>query len=262
MISRSTAFRYSFVTIILPTAGIVWVWTRVVSKRMTSVVHFRHGTDTITTPNPANRYLKIADGKPVGCKAAVLQQHILSGYGLGYSARVYGANSEHTFWSSCRASGQHCHESSAGESSFGESENYDRSIRGACRDYSVATQNPKPTSLVFTTIDPLGNEVKLYTATWNDHIVIGHVEMVGLDGLVRQAVEEPDQIRQSTIHPTAYRFEFTNSSTQIGVIITYGGPVLSGAEMGKVTTAYPINPRYTSNVGTIIWNNPKKKVGP
>jgi hypothetical protein len=126
----------------------------------------------------------------------------------------------------------------------------------------VAAKKPNPTSLVFNTLDPLGNDVTLYTETWNDHITVGHVEMVGLDALVRQAIEDPFQIRQSIIHPTAYRFEFTDSSTTIGVIVTYTGPILSGVETGRVTTAYPIQPaKYTSNVGTIIWNKPKKSGG-
>jgi hypothetical protein len=101
------------------------------------------------------------------------------------------------------------------------------------------------------------------TETWNQHITVGHVEMVGLDALVRLAIEDPYQIRQSTLHPTAYRFEFTDSSTMVGVIVTYTGPILSGSETGKVTTAYPIQPTmYKSNVGAIVWTKPKTKDTP
>jgi hypothetical protein len=126
----------------------------------------------------------------------------------------------------------------------------------------VAPKKSNPASLIFTTLDPLGQEVTLYTGTWNDHIVVGHVEMVGLDSLVRQAIEDPYQIRQSTLHPTAYRFEFTDLSMTIGVIVTYAGPILSASQTGMINTAYPIQPaKYASQVGAVIWNNPKKKKG-
>ena len=117
----------------------------------------------------------------------------------------------------------------------------------------MASKKSNPTSLIFTTLDPFGHE---------DHIVVGHVEMVGLDVLVRQAIEDPYQIRQSTLHPTAYRFEFTDPSTTIGVIVTYTGPIMSEVETGMVNTAYPIQPaKYTSQVGSVIWTSPKKKGG-
>ena len=130
----------------------------------------------------------------------------------------------------------------------------------------MAAKKSKPSSLIFATIDPIGNEVTLYTTTWNEHIVVGHVEMVGLDALVRQAIENPFQITQSTIDPNAYRFEFIDPAMSVGVIVTYTGPISSGSETGRVATAYPIQPaKYKSNVGPVIWTNPnntKKKGTP
>jgi hypothetical protein len=228
------------------------------------VVDFWHGKSTCSASSTANRPFKTKGRKSAQYNAAVLKQQLRSVYGLGYTSCIHGTYTSATFWFTSRATWQHCDDPHASQSSYNGFADHGNAIRSTSRDNSVAAKKSKPGSLIFATIDPIGNDVTLYTSTWNDHIVVGHSEMVGLDALVRQAIEDPFQITQSTINPDAYRFEFTDASTTVGVIVTYTGPILSGSETGTVVTAYPIQPtKYKSNVGPVVWTkNPKKKGTP
>lgn len=258
MTTGATSFRYSFVTGGLAFLWVVWAQTWTVPNEMMSVVHFGHGTHTNSTA--AIRHLKTGGRESPQHNAAIRELFLCCGYGLGRSTCVYGGHTTGTFWCTGPTTRQYRYDTDTGQGFGSGSKEHDRSIRSTSRGNSVAAKKSNPASLIFTTLDPLGNDVTLYTETWNAHIVIGHIEMVGLDALVRQAIEDPYQIRQSTLHPTAYRFEFTDASTTVGVIVTYTGPILSGAETGMVNTAYPIQPaKYTSNVDVVVWDNPKNK---
>jgi hypothetical protein len=262
-INLSTSFRYSFVM----TRGVCIAakmnWMTVFPNPVKLVVNFWHGTSTSSARPPTARHVETKSGKSTQRNATVFKLVLCGSYGLGYTARVFRNHTASACRYTCRTTWQHRNDSHSSQSSHNSFTDLGIAIRSTSWDNSVAAKTPKPASLIFATIDPLGNDVTLYTDTWNQHITVGHVEMVGLDALVRQAVEDPYQIRQSTIDPTAYRFEFTDASTTVGVIVMYTGPILPGSETGKVVTAYPIQPtKYKSNVGPVVWTNPKKKGTP
>jgi hypothetical protein len=200
MIVTTTSFRHTFVTNQDSVLSVAWTQVGAISKVMVSVVHFPYGRHINSFKYSAIRYIETTGRKSSKRDAAVCEFFLCCGHGLGYTSCIFGSHTTYALWGTGRTAGQYRNDADSSQSFSGRSNNLDRAIRSTSWGNPVATKKPNPASLIFSTLDPICNDVTLYTETWNEHIVIGHVEMVGLDALVRQAVEDPYQIRQSTIN--------------------------------------------------------------
>lgn len=118
--------------------------------------------------------------------------------------------------------------------------------------------------------DLWGNPVQCTDDRWNTHIldpIEGHPEMKGREGDVAKAIRDPDVVRPSTKTGKAYAFESVSTSETIRVIVYYDDPRMlqTGRTYGTVSTAYPDDPAYISQVGAPIYrktaSQPKKKTG-
>jgi hypothetical protein len=124
----------------------------------------------------------------------------------------------------------------------------------------------KPKKHVIDTTDLYGNTVQCTSNQWTGHIIEpldGHPEMAGREHDVKKAIEDPEFIRPSTKTGVAFAFERVTSSETIRVIVYYEDPAMitAGATSGKVATAYPDDPAYSSQVGFPIYTKPGSKKG-
>jgi hypothetical protein len=114
-------------------------------------------------------------------------------------------------------------------------------------------------TLVFSTTDFYGNLVTLSGDTWNTHIVVDHPDMAGCENLVQETVQDPHEIRVSTLSDTGVVFV---SSSGVGprpegirVLVDYADAFYEkGASSGRIVTAYPIDiVKYSRpNIGRLI----------
>jgi hypothetical protein len=122
----------------------------------------------------------------------------------------------------------------------------------------------KKPSVIFSTTDAWGNLVHLKEETWVNHVIVEHADMTGYEVLVRQLIEDPELIRESTAY--AHGAGFISSAgvgprpEGIRAIVSYNNASYEkGASTGYIATAYPIDIiRYSSpQLGRIIYKKPK-----
>jgi hypothetical protein len=104
----------------------------------------------------------------------------------------------------------------------------------------------KPASFIFSTTDFFGNLVNLTQGTWDSHITVEHPQMVGYHGIVQDVIEDPEEIRPSTLSDTGIAFISAPGigprAEGIRVLVNYGDTQYEkGSSTGNVMTAYPID---------------------
>jgi hypothetical protein len=104
----------------------------------------------------------------------------------------------------------------------------------------------KAKDLLWSTSDYYGNQITLGAETWDTHVLMGHPEMSAYGPLVKQTVEQPYEIRESTQSATALAFASapgTGPSPEgIRVLVNYADMYFAkGATSGAVMTAYPVD---------------------
>jgi len=108
--------------------------------------------------------------------------------------------------------------------------------------------------IVFATSDMHGNPVHMSEKTWG-HIEKRHPEMAGFQEAVKDAVNDPDGSRDSTLSASCQFYEaFGTGPTSTGVRVLVGYDDISyeaGTTRGWVVTAYPPDPLIPSNVGPL-----------
>ena len=127
----------------------------------------------------------------------------------------------------------------------------------------MAAKSTKKSKHQLNTVDLYGNAVHCTAERWTTHIIEpldGHPEMTGREADVAQAIADPDKVRPSTLTGKARAFELVTAADTVRVIVTYQDPTTidTGRTYGWVTTAYPEDPSYPSNVGAPIYVKPKK----
>jgi len=115
-----------------------------------------------------------------------------------------------------------------------------------------------------STPDVWGNFVRCSIDHWEEHIVDpldGHPELTGREKEVEQAILDPDLIRPSTATGRAFAFERRGTADEIRVVVSYQEPDLirQGGTSGWVSTAYPIDYAYSSQVGVPIYRKSATK---
>jgi hypothetical protein len=103
----------------------------------------------------------------------------------------------------------------------------------------------KKDKLLFTTLDPLGREVKLYRGTWYGHILLGHPAMYGQIGKVKITIETPELITERIAQNTLVYSSPTLAGEYCNVYVYTDTP-----ESGFVRTAFIGR---IAGGGTIIW---------
>lgn len=104
--------------------------------------------------------------------------------------------------------------------------------------------------VLFRARDPLGNEMRLYSDTWYDHVVNGgHPEVEPYLTLVHTAVVSPEQIWTSK-HSERRIIYFTGVPQRPQLELAVVGDV----SRGVILTAYLYRPR-GSRGGKTLWPN-------
>lgn len=102
--------------------------------------------------------------------------------------------------------------------------------------------------------DRYGNYVSVTDRTLK-HIAKRHPDMYGHESAVMDTVEDPDGERFSTERDTCIIYESFGTGpggSGIRVLVEYDDTLYtSGMISGKVITAYPPDPKYTSKVGPL-----------
>ncbi len=112
----------------------------------------------------------------------------------------------------------------------------------------------KPT--LFVTADLWGNQIHCTQENWVTHIIVEHPELIGREGDVQKAIEDPDRVSPSTITGLAFGLERDIASETIRAITYYDDPAYreAGATAGRLGTAYVVDTiNYSSRVGQPIY---------
>jgi hypothetical protein len=107
------------------------------------------------------------------------------------------------------------------------------------------TDAPSPNELLFEVLTPLGFHVRVTRAYWELIVTIKHPVMVGRDNDVKDALQNPSEIRQSKSDPAVYLFY---KPERIGRWVCAVSKRLNGE--GFLITAYPTD---AIKEGELVW---------
>lgn len=106
-------------------------------------------------------------------------------------------------------------------------------------------ENPSSDNVLFEILTPLGFRVRVTQAYWELIVTIKHPAMAGRELDVQEALQNPDEIRQSRSDTDVYLFY---KPERIGRWVCAVAKQLNGA--GFLITAYPTD---AIKEGEIIW---------
>lgn len=123
---------------------------------------------------------------------------------------------------------------------------------------TTAAQDKLRKPLAAEVTDPRGIVIICAQSVWDGHIAKDHPEMDGRLEDVKAAIADPDGIRESTVRAEAQVYEWVAAdSQQIRVAVTFDdiSSIDIGRTMGKVNTAFPVDPiEYDKpNVGNYVY---------